>query len=238
MTAPRLTDLFPDIMVGDAVAAVTHRTVVGAQVSLQGLTDIVFEACSFHDVVFLDMCGTVSFGAGTDGASRYVGCRFAGVRLDHLDFGWADFESCAFTDCAIRDFDCFEASFENCTFVGEIRRGNFNAVARYWTRRTTAPVFRSNDFSRCRLIDVGFRGAIDLSAQQFPQDGRVVVVTEAERKLNQRLAMGAALAPRELKDLKWLRGYIQDYGNKDLFVGETLRKSLRVDWTALATPSD
>jgi hypothetical protein len=74
--------------------------------------------------------------------------------------------------------DCeFSGSLKSSVFYGRIVGNHAGATTRLRNE------FRGNDFSKMRLIDVGFRGGIDLSLQRLPVGDDYLYLKNAARSL-------------------------------------------------------
>lgn len=106
--------------------------------------------------------------------SIYKGCTFERVKLRSL--GIADFIDCTFIDC---DFNTafIAASFSKCRFIGRVHGCVFcgskynsyyyNDRLSYWVSNKGR--LHNVDFSEANIIDVDFRGGIDLSTTLLQQ---------------------------------------------------------------------
>jgi hypothetical protein len=124
---------------------------------------------------------SASLGGGRR-ASHYVGCKFDGARIDYADGGFARFVDCSFRDVKLRHLFCLAVEFINCTFSGVMEgaviHGSVPAHWRSWVGRDKNEI-RGNDFSGMSLIDVGFRGGVDLSLQKLPTGDDYLYVRDA-----------------------------------------------------------
>lgn len=125
-----------------------------------------FEACRF-DGAAID---SASFGAGRS-VSEYVGCSFDGATLRMGPGGYARFVDCSFETVVIEHWFCFAVEVVGCAFSGRLKKVVFNGSVpsdkqEVAGRQTNQ--FEGNDFSRAKLVDVGFRTGIDLTRQRLP----------------------------------------------------------------------
>ena len=93
------------------------------------------------------------------------------------NFGIADFYNCTFINC---DFQTafIAASFAHCNFIGEVancvfcgpqyNRYYYGNRLDYWASNKGR--LHDVDLTKASLIDVDFRGGIDLSTTKFPTD--------------------------------------------------------------------
>ena len=105
----------------------------------------------------------------------YRHCTFERVKL--RNFGIADFYNCTFINC---DFQTafIAASFAHCNFIGEVancvfcgpqyNRYYYGNRLDYWASNKGR--LHDVDLTKASLIDVDFRGGIDLSTTKFPTD--------------------------------------------------------------------
>lgn len=152
---------------------------------------VVLEACRYEDVSFaklrfdyfgshgstFDRCDFTgarlrgSLGLGVVD-SVYRECRFgrSDLRGIYPGPGTARFERCSFENVRLKTFIAHHAEFVECVFTGTVQgvmfwgHGLSDAEQRYRNE------FQGNDFSRAKLVDVGFAGGIDLLAQRLPHD--------------------------------------------------------------------
>lgn len=136
----------------------------------------VFERCRFDGV----HVSSASFGAGVVD-SRFVECTFDNARLRMFSVGFARLERCSFEKVRIEEFFCRGLEMIDCTFSGTISGG--------WLSGTVPEEYagdlgrsrneiRGNDFSRARLINVGFGGGVDLRQQRLPEGPEYVYVDD------------------------------------------------------------
>lgn len=180
---------------GDDPSVVVLRggRLVGRDFSGRRLTffspeSVVFERCRFDGVVVEGM----SFGAGLRD-STYIDCTFDGARFRLPAAGRARLERCSFRDVRITEFFCHQVEMVDCVFSGRVKGG--------WIRGTVEAEHASelgrerneitgNDFSLLEMIDVGFAGGVDLTAQQLPAGPDYVYVADfpaAVRRVRERM---------------------------------------------------
>ncbi len=148
-----------------------HKTYKGADWSGQDLSHLVpvgcrFESCRFENATLLD----VTFGGGGED-SLYIGCSFDRSTIEAAAAGNARFVSCTFRDVDILELFASCIEMIGCEVSGIVRKAVFNGtVPEDRARRLgrTRNAFEGNDFSKARLIDVGFRTGIDLTRQSLP----------------------------------------------------------------------
>lgn len=136
-----------------------------------------FEVCRFDGTVI----ESASFGAGRR-VSEYVGCSFDGAKLRMGPGGYVRFVDCSFENVVIEHWFCFAVEVVGCTFSGQLKKVAFNGsvpsdkqeVAERQTNQ-----FEGNDFSRAKLVDVGFRTGIDLTRQRLPAGDDYTYLGEA-----------------------------------------------------------
>lgn len=142
-------------------------------------TDVMARGCRFIDCVFKrGKLQHFYMGSTTLVLRRktvYRNCTFESVKL--RNFGIADFYDCSFINCDFRSA-FIAASFTRCSFVGEIsgcvfcgpqyKGGYYINRLNYWISNKGR--LKDVDFTKATLIDVDFRGSIDLSTTKFPID--------------------------------------------------------------------
>jgi hypothetical protein len=116
---------------------------------------------------------------GNDASTAYRRCRFDGADLRNANPLFARFERCSFDGADFRGLRSFYAEFIDCHFAGKIEGAKFfgrpeglTEPPRDFKRKVNE--FRGNDFREAELIDTSFMHGIDISAQQWPQDGEYV----------------------------------------------------------------
>ena len=184
-------------------------------------TRSVFCRCSFERSTFSHPC----FGAGTR-PSEYLDCSFDRCRITATTPGVARFVRCSFRNCTIRDFFGHFVEFVDCVFSGRIRKAVFfgrtpdHHEELGIDRATNA--FHGNDFRDCELIDVSFRGGIDLRAQTLPQGPGYLYLMDGAHALAR--ARKCVLGWDDLEDrriaMAMLRGLEMDVagGQEQLFI--------------------
>ena len=142
-------------------------------------TGVVARGCYFNDCVFKrGKLQHFDIGSTTLVLHRktvYHHCTFERVKL--RNFGIADFYNCTFINC---DFQTafIAASFAHCNFIGEVancvfcgpqyNRYYYKNRLDYWASNKGR--LHDVDLTKASLIDVDFRGGIDLSTTKFPTD--------------------------------------------------------------------
>lgn len=145
-----------------------------AQFSAEGCR---FEKCRFDNAVI----ESASFGAGRM-TSEYVGCTFDGAKLYMGPGGYARFTDCSFEGTLIEGWFCFAVELVGCTFSGRLKKVVFNGSVppeKHDVVGRQINQFEGNDFSRAKLIDVGFRTGIDLTKQRLPTGDDYVLLDDA-----------------------------------------------------------
>ena len=145
-----------------------------AQFSAEGCR---FEKCRFDNAVI----ESASFGAGRL-VSEYVGCTFDGAKLYMGPGGYARFTDCSFEGTLIEGWFCFAVELVGCTFTGRLKKVVFNGSVPPEKQDVVGREvnqFEGNDFSRAKLVDVGFRTGIDLSKQRLPVGEDYVLLADA-----------------------------------------------------------
>jgi hypothetical protein len=147
-----------------------------------------------------------TLGGGNE-PSTFLECSFDWSHLTQMTPGGARFIRCTFRDVRIKDWFTGEAEFIGCVISGVIRKGYVSARAMYGKalNRTTNE-YLDNDFSGTELIDIGFRGGVDLTRQVLPSGPEYVYLPDAARALaavRTRVEEVAQGRPKELA-LMWL----------------------------------
>jgi hypothetical protein len=137
--------------------------------------------CRFEEVKASQVC----FGAGGS-LSNYEECVFDRMEFGAPAPGNARFVRCSFRDVRVRQFIGRFAEFVECTFSGLIENAVFDGripkedqavVHREWNE------FRGNDFRNSDLVNVAFRGAINLDDQLLPSGPSYFYFSNAVRTL-------------------------------------------------------
>lgn len=163
-----------------------------------------FESCSFRNADFSDADDTAnefircdftkaSFRDARLGerASLYQDCLFDRTDLRVLLFFAPRFRNCVFQDCKFEAL-LAASSFEGCTFRGTLHNVVFSDESEWpqarGERRGTRPphnTMRDVDFQSAQFRFVGFRGGLDLSTVEIPQDGRHFLFDRWPERLRQ-----------------------------------------------------
>lgn len=149
-----------------------------------------FEGCRFDKAVI----ESASFGAGRS-VSEYFGCSFDGAKLRMGPGGYTKFVDCTFEGATIEHWFCFTVELIDCTFSGRLQKVVFNGSVppdevQHAGRSTNQ--FTGNDFSRAKLVDVGFRTGVDLTKQRLPAGGEYVYLDAAATAVHRaRIAFNA-----------------------------------------------
>lgn len=136
-----------------------------------------FDGCDFRNVRWED-CG---WGEGTT-PTIYRDCVFDGARLQARAPGFARFERCSFRDVRLENWYCNAVEVVDCVFSGRLKTVVFDGSLpehKVALMGRTTNEFHGNDFSGARFIDVGFRGGIDLTRQQLPDQADLLLVHDA-----------------------------------------------------------
>jgi len=134
---------------------------------------------SLSECVFENVhCRSTSFGGGVK-QSRLSKCTFTSSHLLFAGGSNARLEGCTFADCRLEHLFATDLELVDCAFPGtEISTAVFHGNAtpgRLRRSRRKMNEFRGNDFSGAKLLDVDFRGGIDLSVQRLPGDGYLLI---------------------------------------------------------------
>jgi len=151
----------------DKLVILSRKKLVGESFSDRRLMGFSSEACQFLSCKFERMhIESASFGGGRS-ESLYEDCSFDGSEI-YGSPGIARFERCTFRDVRIEGFFSLAGSFIDCVFSGDIRGSVFHGSLPDSIYGPRDNEFRGNDFREARLVDVDFRGGIDMSKQQMP----------------------------------------------------------------------
>jgi hypothetical protein len=211
----KASDLF-DVHSRAALGRMLHS--VSQVIDMSDVDSLILERCFFEDVTVLNLRGQAYLGAA--GTSTFRGCRFERPRLDLLNLGRSSLEVCIFNDMRVRQLWSFDASIMRCEFSGVLKTAIITTIPALSSTRTEPVAITGNDFSRCVLEDVDFRGAIDLDAQLFDTEA-VFPITRFEERLA-RVEMQRTLGPAERKWVDFVRGYMRDYGQEHVFIPSKL----------------
>ena len=136
-----------------------------------------FDGCRFDDAVI----ESASLGAGRR-VTEYIGCSFSSAKLRMASGRFTRFVDCAFDDSVIENWFCFAVEIVGCTFSGRLKKLVFNGSVpldmQAFTGRKVNQ-FEDNDFSRAKLVDVGFRTGIDLTRQRLPDSDDYTYLADA-----------------------------------------------------------
>lgn len=137
-----------------------------------------FLECRFESI----KAKSVSLGSGLK-KSTYTRCVFKECDWTFGAIGDVRFVDCVFNGCKLTNLYGVSVEMLRCSFPAtRIRRAVFHA----FDPDSTSPSFRrhnefsDNDFSQSVMIDVDFRGGIDMSKQNWPIDGDHVLVRDLE----------------------------------------------------------
>lgn len=187
---------------------VTGGDFTGQVLSQFAATGTRFDGCRFERMYIQD----ATLGGGME-QSVYVDCSFDGTVFEVLNGRFSRFERCTFREVDIRSWMTGRTELVDCVFSGTIRGAIFwggpppgaateyKLIVRIQSRRgepipaeyadlALRPVteFRGNDFSQADLIDVAFRGGVDLSAQIMPSRPDTVYLPDGSRSLEAAIA--------------------------------------------------
>jgi hypothetical protein len=159
------------------------------------------------------------------------GVTFKNVKAENFSFGAGmrptTYRNCVFSDCEIRSITPGRATFVGCTFENvdlfrlifrevEMVDCTFSGVMKdvVFDRRVQASdriklgrienIYSGNDFSRVKLIDVSFRGGVQLDAQILPVGDGYIYIADAERELP-KLIENVRVADPESRLLTYLK---------------------------------
>ncbi|MFH1329824.1 MAG: hypothetical protein ABIJ48_04105 [Actinomycetota bacterium] len=155
------------------------------------------QACRFDKSTIED----ASFGAGHE-TSEYVECSFEGARIRHIGSKRARFVRCSFRDVEIHEWFCLTGELVDCVFSGRLHKAVFHGKVpdheRAQIGRETNE-FHGNNFSAMKLIDVDFRGGIDLTQQRLPSGPEYLYVADAAQAVERARAQVIVWADLELR---------------------------------------
>jgi uncharacterized protein YjbI with pentapeptide repeats len=159
-----------------------YETFVGERFDDREWRSFAVEGCHFEKCNFRNMKSeSGSWGVGRV-MSTYVDCTFDGARIGYMGGGYCRFERCSFEKVNLRDWWGFELELVDCTFSGKLTKVVINSTVPEedvaYAKRTTNEI-RGNDFSRAKLVDVGFRTGVDLTLQKLPSGPDYLYVSDA-----------------------------------------------------------
>jgi hypothetical protein len=152
-----------------------------------GLTQSTYTDCLFQD------CDLVF---GVIGNARFTRCRFLRCRLSHIFGTQLEMIDCAFPETSIR-----KAVFH----------GTFSALKGSPARDRN--IFSGNDFSEADLVDVNFRGGIDLTKQILPSGSDYIYISDTQIAAKIAAESAAELGPSspDTKRAKSLQRMLEFY---------------------------
>jgi hypothetical protein len=101
------------------------------------------------------------------------------------------------------------SSFDGTTIGEAVFHGTSKQVLPGYPERKTNE-FVGNDFSGANLIDVGFRGGVDLAAQKLPRDGGYILINNVREMCELLSGMIVGLTdPTAKKRVEGLRGLLE-----------------------------
>ncbi|MFI7588202.1 hypothetical protein ACIB24_14125 [Spongisporangium articulatum] len=147
------------------------------------LDEFVTAGCRFSNSRFEDMrIRMATFGAGSV-ATDFVGCSFDGSRLEFSPGGIVNFVNCTFRDAALSHWTIAAGDVIGCTFSGTIKKSIFRgSVEPLWQSafHRVDNRYEGNDFSRARMVEVEFRGGVDLRKQKLPEGPEYLYLEDAQ----------------------------------------------------------
>jgi hypothetical protein len=213
-----------------------HQELDGADLSGRTLIQFVaigsrFKSCSF-DRMRIEQA---SFGAGRE-ASEYVDCRFDGARIRFGPGGDARFVRCSFRDVDLRAWICHSVEMVDCVFTGRLVRAVFYGSPPPHPLAITTRArneFRRNDFSGMELVDVGFRGGVDLREQRLPSGPEYLYIPSAPDTVRRAMANVASLPDSTVREnvtkLLGLLDHTTSRGQQQLFLRKDTYQSFPSD---------
>jgi uncharacterized protein YjbI with pentapeptide repeats len=198
------------------VVTIAHETLNGnsyTALTLDALTvvDSTLRKSVFRDVQSRSVC----FGGGRTQSlfedCTFVNCRFSFGSVGNVRLVRCRFESCEFENMFATDLEVIECSFSQTLIKKGVFHGRVPEPSQLTPPRT-ANEFRSNDFSEANLIDVDFRGGIDLTCQRLPSGPEYLFVPDtcvARAIANQ---LGSSISdPAEMKRCQSLTNLLEFY---------------------------
>jgi hypothetical protein len=146
-------------------------TAVNVDFSGQSFFDFGAENCEFVDCDFSRV--SVEWLPFADCGARFLRCRFEEARIG--DFGDVALIGCDFTNAHLNGWFTWEADVIECRFAGRLEGVVFTASDPDGRRRNE---IRGNDFREADLVDVAFRGGVDLDAQLLPSGPEYVRIRD------------------------------------------------------------
>lgn len=146
-------------------------TAVNVDFSGQSFFDFSAEACEFVDCDFSRV--RVEWLPFADGGARFLRCRFEQARIG--DFGDVTLIGCDFANADLNGWFTWEADVIDCRFAGRLEGIVFTATDPDGRGRNE---IRGNDFREADLVDVAFRGGVDLDAQLLPAGDEYVRIRD------------------------------------------------------------
>lgn len=201
-----------ETFIGEDFSGITgkHLTVINCS----------FESCCFDGLKVNEVC----FGGGNN-FSEFNTCTFNGAKFCSTAPGFARFQDCKFLNVKIQKFLCTTVDFIDCKFSGLIKGSIFNATPVGCKRpdKKTENMIVNNDFKASTLIDVSFRGGVDLKQQLLPTSEDCILLLEAEHKLRNMYSSVVTWADsdtrKKLLNLIKLLLFEVGEGQEDLFFG-------------------
>lgn len=165
----------------DRCIVLDHARLIGEDYSGRNLFQFCTIGCRLEKCRFAQTrIEGAQFGSGRD-TSVFVECDFEGARLDGVGV-YCRFERCSFRNVDLSHWICIAAEFIDCTFTGRLRQGVFNGTIPSQFQADAGREhneFHGNDFSGMDLIDVAFRGGIDLTQQRLPSGPQYLYTPDA-----------------------------------------------------------
>lgn len=111
--------------------------------------------------------------------SRVANCDFVRCDLKANLITNVTFENCRFRECTLRNWGNIGADYLGCTFSGAILSGFFDAHLSRVNPAYSAGLVIDNDFTQADLVDVDFRGGVDLFRQSLPGGSTYRVIEDS-----------------------------------------------------------
>jgi uncharacterized protein YjbI with pentapeptide repeats len=143
-----------------------------------------------------------SFGAGRE-TSEYIECKFDGARIRFGPGGYSRFVRCSFREVDLRSWFCHTVEMVDCVFTGRLHQAVFYGSQPPKLIETTTRArneFRGNDFSGIELVDVSFRGGIDLREQRLPSGPEYVYIPSGPETVHRAMANVNSLSEPNVRE--------------------------------------
>lgn len=154
--------------------------------------------------------------------------------VKRLSSSAAEFLNCAFVETVIHELLGAGATFSHCSFSGSVKKGIFFPKAKGARTSRDSSDFEENDFTKCELGDVSFRGGVNLKKQRFSSEQTKLIIERAPALLE--------LLDRELEEdqtsdgVRKLRNFVRrsvvDFGQQQIFVSKPIAREFLCKYLA------